>query len=262
MNNADALKKFELFDSHFHIIDERYPLIANNGYLPDGFNCQNYLTAMASYRLIGGAVVSGSFQAFDQTYLIAALKDLGENFVGVTQLPNDVSDREILELHKARVRAARFNIRRGGSLDLSHLSSFAARVYELAGWHVELYIDSSTLVDIYSTLITLPAVSIDHLGLSQQGLACLLSLAEQGVRVKATGFSRVDFAVEPALKDLHSANPHALMFGTDMPSTRAPRAYAVEDFILVADTLGETAAQQVFSLNAQSFYKLKAVAAA
>lgn len=252
-----ALNKFPLFDSHFHIIDNRFPLAANNGYLPDSFACQDYLQRMASYQLCGGAIVSGSFQLFDQGYLLAALKTLGPNFVGVTQLPATVSDTELIRLDKAGVRAVRFNLKRGGSEQLSHLSSFSARVYQLLGWHVELYVDAKELVDLYDTLVQLPAVSIDHLGLSRAGLPLLIRLLEQGVRVKATGFGRVDFAIEPALKDLYSANPDALMFGTDLPSTRAPVPYSDNDFHRLVDTLGEVAARAVLSQNAIAFYKPK-----
>ena len=59
------LKNFPLFDSHFHIIDPNYPLIRNNGFLPDAFTAEDYLKRMCAYDLVGGAVVSGSFQAFD-----------------------------------------------------------------------------------------------------------------------------------------------------------------------------------------------------
>lgn len=249
------LKQFAVFDSHFHIINRRFPLMPNDGYLPEEFNCSDYYSAMAPFQLIGGAVVSGSFQAFDQTYLIAALKQLGPNFVGVTQLPATVTDDEILALNAAGVRALRFNIRRGGPVDWVQLKDRAAHVFELAGWPIELYIDSSELGDIEKLLLQLPSLSIDHLGLCQAGLPSLLRLAEQGVRIKATGFSRVDFPVQPVLKDLYKANPNALMFGSDLPSTRAPRLFNVEDFVLVADTLGDAAAQSVFSLNAQNFYR-------
>lgn len=61
----------------------------------------------------GGAVVSGSFQGFDQDYLVAALKELGPSYVGVTQLPFSVSAEEILRLHRGGVRAIRFNFKRG-----------------------------------------------------------------------------------------------------------------------------------------------------
>ena len=87
---------FKLFDTHLHIIDNHFPLIPNNRYLPDAFTCEDYLNRMKGYTLAGGAIVSGSFQAFDQTYLVDALKRLGPSFVGVTQLPATVSDEELL----------------------------------------------------------------------------------------------------------------------------------------------------------------------
>lgn len=245
---------FPLFDAHFHIIDDRFPLVPNQGFMPESFTAQDYLNEMQAYELCGGAVVSGSFQAFDQTYLLDALQKLGPGYVGVTQVPASVTDAALLELHAAGVRALRFNLKRGGSEHHSELDRLARRVHELLGWHVELYVDSSELEELQPTLLALPAVSIDHLGLSQVGFKTLLELAEQGVRVKATGFGRVDFDVRSALKDLYAANPEALMFGTDLPSTRAPRPYDDADFQTVIDTLGTEAARRVFSDNALEFY--------
>ncbi len=249
-------KHFPLFDSHFHIIDRRFPLIPNNGYLPDDLTCSDYLAQISSYDLRGGAIVSGSFQAFDQSYLLDALSNLGPGFVGVTQLPAAATDEEILELDRAGVRAVRFNLKRGGSEDVRHLDTMARRIYDLAGWHLELYVDSRELDGLFATLAALPAVSIDHLGLSRDGFGTVLKLAERGVRVKATGFGRVDFDVPAALTQLHAANPKALMFGTDLPSTRAPRPYTDEDFLLVARTLGNEAARGVFYDNAAEFYRV------
>ena len=250
-----ALGDFDLFDAHLHVIDPRFPLVPNNGYLPEPFTADDYLACTQPYRLVGGAVVSGSFQAFDQSYLLDALARLGPSFVGVTQLRADVTDARVIELDRAGVRALRFNLRRGGSHDVRHLDRMARRVHEVAAWHVELYADAAHLAHLRDTLVALPAVSIDHLGLSRAGLPALLVLAERGVRVKATGFGRVDFDVRSALRDVWSANPHALMFGTDLPSTRAQRPYADDDFGLVVDTLGDAAAARVLSGNAFDFYR-------
>ena len=244
-----------VFDSHFHIIDRRFPLVPNQGYLPDDFTCDDYLKRTGSMALAGGAIVSGSFQAMDQSYLVDALSTLGPGFVGVTQLPATVSDDEVLRLDALGVRAVRFNIKRGGSERVEHLDEMARRVYELARWHVELYVDSGELANLEAALVALPAVSIDHLGLSKSGFRRLLSLVERGVRVKATGFGRVDFDVKEALKDICSANPDALMFGTDLPSTRAPRPYLDEDLLLVVDTLDEGLARKVLHDNASAFYR-------
>jgi predicted TIM-barrel fold metal-dependent hydrolase len=244
-----------VFDAHLHIIDGRFPLIPNHGYLPDEFSCREYLNRMAGYPAKGGVVVSGSFQGYDQDYLIDALKQLGASFVGVTQLPHSVSDNEILDLDALGVRAVRFNLKRGGSEDVRDLERMARRIHEIAGWHVELYVDSGALGDLYGILKALPAVSIDHLGLSKKGFGTLLKLVEQGVHVKATGFGRVDFDVRRALRDLYSANPESLMFGTDLPSTRAPRPYEDQDMDLIVDTLGVERARKVLSDNAMKLYR-------
>ena len=249
------LDAYRVFDSHIHIIDGRFPLIPNDGYLPPTFTCADYLERMSRYRLCGGAIVSGSFQGFDQSYLTAALQGLGGAFVGVTQLTDAVSDDEVVRLSEAGVRALRFNLKRGGTQAISQLSRLAHRVHEIARWHVEIYADALVLPDLYTTLIALPAVSIDHLGLSRAGFAWVVRLAEKGVRVKASGFGRVDFDVAAALKAVYTANPDALMFGSDLPSTRAPRPYSDGDFLLVGNTLGDHAARRVFSDNAIAFYQ-------
>jgi len=250
-----SITDYPLFDAHFHVIDPRFPLVPNRGYLPDRYTVSDYRERMEGYDLRGGAVISGSFQAFDQDYLVDALQRLGPGFVGVTQLPASVSDEELLELHRYGVRAVRFNPKRGGSEDVSRLDEMARRIHELLGWHVELYIDARELPELFDTLTALPGVVIDHLGLSREGLPHLTWLAERGIRVKASGFGRVDFEVRSALKALYAANPDALMFGTDLPSTRAARPYSDRDFQLVIDALGEEGARRVLYENAVNLYR-------
>lgn len=249
------LNQFKLFDSHFHIIDRGFPLVANQGYLPDDFSVAAYLSRTQDYAIAGGVVVSGSFQAFDQTYLLAALDKLGPRFVGVTQLPATVSDEELITLNKAGVRAIRFNLKRGGSASVENLERFARRVHDVVGWHTELYVDATELSELHHTLIKLPAVCIDHLGLSSAGFPDLLALVENGVFVKATGFGRVDFDVKSAMRDIIAINPDALVFGTDLPSTRAPQPYSDNDYLLVIEALGEKLAQKVFYENAVNLYR-------
>ncbi|MDQ0271602.1 amidohydrolase family protein [Cytobacillus purgationiresistens] len=244
----------KVFDAHLHIIDQGFPLIPNQGYLPDYFSCEDYQNRVKDLEVAGGAIVSGSFQGFDQTYLREALSKLGRKFVGVAQLPHDTSDDEILRLHQIGVRAIRFNVKRGGSENISRLDYFARRVHEMVGWHTELYIDSKQLPDVATTIRTLPAVSIDHLGLSKQGFKELLSLVEKGVRVKATGFGRIDFDPSEALIEIYSVHPDALMFGTDLPSTRAKRPYHSSDIDIVIDALGKEKAEKVLYKNAMKWY--------
>ena len=200
-------------------------------------------------------MVSGSFQAFDQGYLISALKALGPSYVGVTQIPADTSDERIQELHAAGVRAVRFNIARGGSAALDELETLARRVHDLAGWHAELYIDARTIDEELTQLIaSLPAASIDHLGMHEDGLTNLLHLVEQGVKVKATGFGRVELAPAATMRAILNVDPTALMVGTDLPSTRARRPFQDEDFALIKETLTPEEVESVLWENAAKFY--------
>lgn len=245
-----------VFDAHLHIIDPRFPLYENNGYLPPPFTVEDYRARVADLGIAGGAVVSGSFQGFDQGYLEAALAALGPTFVGVTQIAHDTADAEIQRLDAIGVRAVRFNVRRGGSADLGHLDRLARRVYDIAGWHTELYIDSQELPDLHPTLSRLPAVSIDHLGLSAEGLPHLLRLVEAGATVKATGFGRIDLDPADAIRRILDINPRAVVFGTDLPSTRAPRPFRDDDLSSVADFLVLSELDNVLWHNAIELYRL------
>ncbi|STX28408.1 (2-pyrone-4,6-)dicarboxylic acid hydrolase [Legionella beliardensis] len=251
----------QLFDSHFHIIDPSFPLVPNQGYLPSPFSCEDYLQAMAKFQLdvIGGAIVSGSFQAFDQSYLLAALKTLGSTFVGVTQLPLDVDDQTILQLNEAGVRAIRFNIKRGMQLTLNEIQSFGARCYELAKWHSEFYLDASNLPDMAPMLLKLPQVSIDHLGLSKAGFPHLLKLIDKGIYIKATGFSRVDFPVLLGLRQIIAVNSDCLMFGTDLPGTRAPKPFDEADMQIITDNFPKDIINKIFYQNALRFYRVRQI---
>ncbi|MEV6429135.1 amidohydrolase family protein [Nocardia sp. NPDC051463] len=246
-----------MFDAHVHIFDPRFPLAENEGYLPDPFTIADYRKRMSRFDIGGGAVVSGSFQGNDQTYLKAALAELGEGWVGVTRLDLDATDDEIIELDKIGVRALRFNLKRAAA-DITGMTLQALRAHELVGWHVEVYIDGQMLGSLQPVISKLPALSIDHLGMSDEGLPYLLDLVDRGARVKATGFGRVVSNVADTLRRIHTVNPEALMFGSDLPGTRAGRPFKDSDVDLICDVVG-TDMVKVLEDNARAFYRLPAL---
>lgn len=245
-----------MIDAHLHIVDLRFPLEPNQGYVPAAFTVADYIRRTRSLGVQGGAVVSGSFQGHDQSYLAAALAGLGPGFAGVTQLPASVPDEQVLALHRIGVRAIRFNLRRGADADPARIERLARRVHELAGWHAEFYLDGSSLEALAPVLRRLPRACVDHLGMTADAQPQLLPLVERGLKVKATGFGRVELDVPRALRDVHAADPTALLFGTDLPSTRARRAFRDDDVDLVAAVLGEDAAAAVLHDNAAAWYGL------
>jgi predicted TIM-barrel fold metal-dependent hydrolase len=244
-----------VFDTHFHIVDPRFPVMPNQGFLPPVFTVDDYRSRTAGLGIKGGTVIAGSFQGTQTEYMLDALAKLGPTFVGVIQVPATVTDAEILHLNAAGVRAVRFNLYRGGSAGIEDLDRLARRVHDVAGWHAELYVDAATLEPIMETVANLPKISIDHLGMTQAGLANVLALVGRGAKVKATGFGRTEVDVPHALREIARENPSSLMFGSDLPSQRARRPFEPADMDLIRDTLGDALAQKAFRDNAVEFYR-------
>lgn len=245
-----------VFDAHLHIIDPRFPLTANDGFLPNPFTIADYSARVRGLGVDGGCVVSGSFQGADQSYLTTALAELGPSWVGVTQLPLDATDEDIVALDRAGVRGMRFNLRRA-AIDIATMTRHALRAHDLAGWHVEIYADGTMLASLEPVVAKLPALSIDHLGMAEEGLSYLLNLVDRGVRVKASGFGRLEFDIPNALRRIHAVNPGALMFGSDLPAARAARAFRRTDLDLIANVVGNDL-PLVLAGNARQFYRLPA----
>lgn len=227
-----------IFDAHFHIIDPRFALVPNQGFLPEPFTVSDYRERVAELNITGGAVVSGSFHAYDQTSLVDTLERLGPGFVGVANVRPDITDDEVLVLYAAGVRAFRINLYRGGDLEQLEL---AERFAELVGWHLEVYVDGRDLHELAPRLKRVPRLVIDHLGMTQEGLPALLDLVKEGAYVKASGFGRIDHDVPAALRAIADANPAALLFGSDLPSTRAKRPFQDADVQVVRDVAGPRA---------------------
>ena len=247
-----------IFDTHFHIIDFRFPVSENQGFIPPSFPVEDYRARTAGLGIAGGVVVTGSFQNFDTAFMRDALAKFGPTFVGVAQLPADIPDAEIMALDAIGVRGVRFNLVRGGSADIADLDRVARRVYDLARWHVELYADAKDLAAVLDTVSRLPALSIAHLGISTEGLPTLLKLVERGMKVKATGFGRIDMDPAPAIQAIVAANPDSLMFGSDLPSQRARRAFEPADMDLIRANIDPALERKVFYDNAVSFYRPRA----
>lgn len=245
-----------LFDAHLHIIDPRFAVTANQGYRPAPFSVADYRARTATLGVTGGAVVAGSFQGLDPAPILAALATLGPTFVGVVQLPEDAPEAQIARLARDGVRALRFNLRRGMCPAPRALVDLATRAHRVAGWHAELYLDAAELPDLAGFLERLPAICIDHLGLTRRGLPHLLRQVERGARVKASGFARLDCAAEEAIRAIVAVDPTALLFGTDLPGTRAPRPFAPADLDLLAKAVGDRAGlRRVLHDNALALYR-------
>ena len=92
--------------------------------------------------------------------------------------------------------------------------------------------------------------------MTEKGLPVLLDLVDAGACVKATGFGRVNMNVPKMLEAVARRSPNALVFGTDLPSTRAKRPFDVRDITLIKDVLGKSLSDLVFWNNPRNLYRL------
>ncbi|HEY5965306.1 MAG TPA: amidohydrolase family protein [Xanthobacteraceae bacterium] len=261
LDRVSAQPGRRLFDSHCHIIDHRFPIVPNQGYTPPNFPLEDYLAQVKPLGVVAGAVVSGSFQANDQTYLMDILPKLGTGWVGVTQIPNDYPDAEIVKLNAIGIRAVRFNVFRGRIDSIDEIAALSKRAHDVAGWHSEIYADAAALKPHVDKLTKLPQFSIDHLGMTEEGLPVLLDLVAAGWKVKATGFGRVKMDVPKVLEAVAKKSPDALVFGTDIPSTRAQRPFLASDIDLIEKVIGPELAKKAFWDNPLALYRVKATVA-
>ena len=243
-----------IFDAHFHIIDYRFPVYENQGYMPPEFTLRDYLEKVKGWNVRGGAVVAGSFHKDDISHILSCLSVLGKNFVGVIN-PIELSQDLVEKLNAKGIGGVRFNLVRCGKELVSRMEKTALFIWEKARWHIELYVKNSDLKELSGLVRSLPAVSIAHLGLTKDGFDELLKLVENGnVVVKATGFGRLDFDPVWAIKEILSVREDAVVFGTDLPSTRAKRPFSWQDLRLIANNLPQDLLKRVLWNNACKFY--------
>jgi predicted TIM-barrel fold metal-dependent hydrolase len=249
-----------VFDAHFHIFEPGFQLLSNQGFKPDHFSVDDYSKWRTKCNIQGGACVAASTQGTDTSFLSHVLAKLGTNFVGIIEVQDDsITNQEIQSLKASGVRGVRFNLKRSVSpKQVSvYLEDFAKRIHQEAGWHVELYIDGTGLNELYDVITKLPKVSIDHLGFNSDSHEKLKKFSErEDVRIKATGFGRVNFDVLKIMKELNHINPEVLMFGTDLPCTRAKRYFDEADLQLVLDKFSQAEQDKILWRNSASWYSI------
>lgn len=243
-----------IFDAHFHIFAADEPMPGNAGFVPPPFGVEEYRAQAAALGITGGVNVAGSVQGGDPRPLLEAAAALGPGFVVVAQADAGQDEAALRALAAAGVRGVRYSLYRGQWTDAASVAEHAARAAG-CGLHAQIYADAAVLAPAVPALSRLPALVIDHLGMTEAGLPVLLDLVRAGAKVKASGFGRVTLDVPQALERIAATAPGALMFGSDLPSIRAARPFAPADIDLLRDVLGAALARAALHDTAAAFYR-------
>ncbi len=162
MNDANGLSPGAC-DCHVHIYEpERFPLtqqIARASW-------RDYRNVQQRLGLERAVLVQANGYGFDNRCLLDALSQAGDAARGIAVIKPDITDEQLVELHRNGVRGVRFMLipNAQGALGWEALEPISARIAEL-GWVINLQVDGRLLADYEQRLRALPsALSIDHTG--------------------------------------------------------------------------------------------------
>ncbi|WP_316978300.1 amidohydrolase family protein [Shumkonia mesophila] len=154
-------------DTHIHIVGDydAYPLAPTAAIKPKVATVSDYRTVIGNNLGVRRAVVvQASIYGFDNTCVLDAVAELGDNGWGVAVVPTDISERDLKTLHERRIRGVRFHMLPGGMYSWDDVSTLCAKIAPL-GWFAQIQFDGRTFADHAALLgrLKLPVV-IDHQG--------------------------------------------------------------------------------------------------
>lgn len=220
-------------DCHVHVIGsrEQYPMMADRHYTPGLAPLAALRAHMKALGIERTVIVQPSVYGTDNRCMLNSLDRLQGVGRGVAVLPDDVSSRELREMHARGVRGVRINLESSGLRDIDAagalLNRWAARVADL-GWHLQLYADSSVVSVLAEELARLPTRTVlDHFGLvamdprsaTTDMLADLLRTGRVSVKLSAPyRLSSPELAGQWAQIFLQISS-EAVLWGSDWPHT-------------------------------------------
>jgi predicted TIM-barrel fold metal-dependent hydrolase len=226
-------------DSHAHVFSRELNLVTARRYTP-GYDATlaQYLKRLQTHGLSHGVLVQPSFLGTDNSYLLAALRQVPEQLRGVVVLERDVSRVMLNDMARLGVVGVRLNLMGKALPDFLDpvWKDFFANIAEL-DWHVELHRHVEDLPGLIRQLMPFGIkLVIDHFGrpnarfgLDQPGFSELLELGLSGqVWMKVSGIYRLAGTPQQNLEFARMALPLLeqsfgicrLMWGSDWPHTQ------------------------------------------
>ena len=180
-------------------------------------------------------IVQASCHGTDNSAMVDALIHSQGMARGVAVVSADITDAELLEMHKAGVRGVRFNFvkRLVNPVPPEVLKSVANRIAKL-GWHIVVYFEAPDLAEYYDFFASLKTiVVVDHMGrpdcsksINGQEFELFIKLLRENKNcwTKVTCPERLSFEGPPDYSDfipfarrLVELFPDRVLWGTDWP---------------------------------------------
>ena len=225
-------------DCHAHVFgpQARFPYLVGAAYIAPDATPEDYARMLRTIGCERAVLVQPSVYGTDNSCMLAALRSGVFAFRGVAVVAENISERELQDMHDAGVRGVRINLAsETPGLTLAQAPRLAARLKAL-GWHLQFFMDLRKLPDAEEKLGSLDIdIVIDHFGRvrTEDGLnapafqTLLRLLRRENVWAKLIGpYFLSDQPpqygdVAPFAQAVVEAAPQRVVWGTDWPHPAA-----------------------------------------
>jgi 2-pyrone-4,6-dicarboxylate lactonase len=154
-------------DCHAHVFgpQSRYPFSADARYIAPDASTADYVRMLRTIGCDRAVLVQPSVYGTDNSAMVDALRSGVFPFRGIAVVNDDVTDRQLEDMHEAGVRGVRINLAAWTpGLKLDQAPRLAARLKPL-GWHLQFFVDFNKVPEIEERLSSLPInIVLDHFG--------------------------------------------------------------------------------------------------
>lgn len=223
-------------DAHCHVFGpaDKFPYGPKRKYTPCDAPKEKLFALRDFLGFERNVIVQGSCHGKDNRALLDALESAGDLARGVVVIDDQVTDAELLNMHRAGVRGVRFNFvkRLVDPKPHAYYFSIAERIAKL-GWHIVVYFEAADLEDLIPFLEKLPTdVVIDHMGrpdigqgIGGDGFKRFVEIMAVNERfwTKVSCPERLSLSgppyddVAPFARKLIESFPERVLWGTDWP---------------------------------------------
>ena len=263
-------------DSHCHIFGPHalYPYAEGRSYTPHDAPLSAFRALHETLGVDRAVIVNATCHGRDNRVVTDAIAASGGRYLGIANVDESFTDRELEDLTAKGIRGCRFTFvrRLGAAPDLAAFHRIVQRIGPL-GWHVDLYFEARDVPDFVGMLRALPIpYVIDHMGgvraganhdaAAFQALVDLLA-SDEKCWMKVTGPERISAPgapfddVVPYARRLLAAAPDRVLWGTDWPHPNVTRMPNDGDLVDVVARYTDDAAlrQALFVDNPARLYR-------
>ena len=224
-------------DTHAHVFgpEAKYPYSPARGYTPPDAPLSAYNRLHKVLGIDKGVLTQPSVYGIDNSAILDAVAASGDRLLAVAALGEDVTDKELEDFHRQRVRGVRVNLVDKGGMPFDGIGAvqkFTERIRDF-GWHLEVLIHAHEFENLRETFSGMAVdVVVGHLGymktehgIDNPGFQELLASVRDGkCWVKFSGSYRITGEgtlpyrdVTPFAEALVEANSDRIIWGSDWP---------------------------------------------